>query len=254
MKAKQSPASRGRGNPAAERRGVGGAEAAMHSSARSFAGTRFSEGPEGRRKLAGGANHRLSVRESASPGRGVGIARRRRPVPAAFAPPHPGLRSSLSTDRWLAPPANFRRPSGPDRVQHEATPSLFGRLNFPLTLIWPGRLVKLKGQPLRGLSSRCWVPGVETPGYSWANHSVVPGVSPRANQSVIPEVMPHENQAAVPEVWPNENHTVIPEVRPSENQSVVPEVSPRENHTVVPHNLAVQRLVSAACHLFVFSH
>src|SRR5258708_39058859 len=63
-------------------------------------------GPEGQRKLAGGANHRCDV-TSKPPRRGGGDPRGkciRRPLRGGW---------PIGQNRWLAPPANFLRPSGP---------------------------------------------------------------------------------------------------------------------------------------------
>src|SRR3954469_3735307 len=62
--------------------------------------------PEGRRRLAGGANHRLghSMGLEPRPGRPNNNAR--------FPTPFQGLGLTFAINRWFAPPANLPRPSG----------------------------------------------------------------------------------------------------------------------------------------------
>src|SRR3954469_3242527 len=62
--------------------------------------------PEGRGRLAGGANHRLIANVSPKPWKGVG----NRAV--LFGRPCRGSNPMLWPNRWFAPPANLRRPSG----------------------------------------------------------------------------------------------------------------------------------------------
>ena len=63
------------------------------------------EVPEGLRKLAGGASHRITAETRTRPGRGAGNS----PVDSAVPP---GRIPDGDDVRWLAPPANFHRPSG----------------------------------------------------------------------------------------------------------------------------------------------
>ncbi len=63
------------------------------------------EVPEGLRKLAGGASHRITDETRTRPGRGAGNS----PVDSAVPP---GRIPDGDDVRWLAPPANFHRPSG----------------------------------------------------------------------------------------------------------------------------------------------
>ena len=60
--------------------------------------------PEGGWKLAGGANHRIPRPTGARPSGAL--------EDVAFPPPHPGRILVVGGNRWLAPPANFRQPSG----------------------------------------------------------------------------------------------------------------------------------------------
>src|SRR3982751_6832517 len=62
--------------------------------------------PEGRGRLAGGANHRLIANVSPKPWKGVGNRA------LLFGRPCRGSNPMLWPNRWFAPPANLRRPSG----------------------------------------------------------------------------------------------------------------------------------------------
>src|SRR6266446_2577322 len=62
--------------------------------------------PKGHWKLAGGANHRFVVNIESEPRKG------RRKSRDAVPAPLPGLVAFRGSDRWFAPPANFRDASG----------------------------------------------------------------------------------------------------------------------------------------------
>src|SRR3954469_12610446 len=62
--------------------------------------------PEGRRRLAGGANHRLGHSMGFEPRQG------RPNNNARFPTPFQGLGLTFAINRWFAPPANLPRPSG----------------------------------------------------------------------------------------------------------------------------------------------
>jgi hypothetical protein len=62
-------------------------------------------GPEGQRKLAGGASHRFRSKIECAPEGALEVS--------PFPPPPPGRIRFSDLIRWLAPPANFHRPSGP---------------------------------------------------------------------------------------------------------------------------------------------
>jgi hypothetical protein len=73
----------------------------------------YPTGPEGRQKLAGGVSHRKGMKTAASPGRG-GTIPIRDAVRREYVSPLPGLMHCGTPIRWLTPPANFSRASGPE--------------------------------------------------------------------------------------------------------------------------------------------
>jgi hypothetical protein len=97
----------------------------MHSLPRTSGFLR--NGPEGRRKLTDGASHRISSENGVRPG-GGGAKRAISSAPS-------GARSIFRRIRWLAPPANFRWPSGPlfcvELRYHAATHFIDLQLTIP---------------------------------------------------------------------------------------------------------------------------